>query len=1172
MADSRQSKTAASPSPSRPQSSSNNSVPGAPNRVSFAKLREPLEVPGLLDVQTDSFEWLIGSPRWRESAAERGDVNPVGGLEEVLYELSPIEDFSGSMSLSFSDPRFDDVKAPVDECKDKDMTYAAPLFVTAEFINNNTGEIKSQTVFMGDFPMMTEKGTFIINGTERVVVSQLVRSPGVYFDETIDKSTDKTLHSVKVIPSRGAWLEFDVDKRDTVGVRIDRKRRQPVTVLLKALGWTSEQIVERFGFSEIMRSTLEKDNTVGTDEALLDIYRKLRPGEPPTKESAQTLLENLFFKEKRYDLARVGRYKVNKKLGLHVGEPITSSTLTEEDVVATIEYLVRLHEGQTTMTVPGGVEVPVETDDIDHFGNRRLRTVGELIQNQIRVGMSRMERVVRERMTTQDVEAITPQTLINIRPVVAAIKEFFGTSQLSQFMDQNNPLSGLTHKRRLSALGPGGLSRERAGLEVRDVHPSHYGRMCPIETPEGPNIGLIGSLSVYARVNPFGFIETPYRKVVDGVVSDEIVYLTADEEDRHVVAQANSPIDADGRFVEPRVLVRRKAGEVEYVPSSEVDYMDVSPRQMVSVATAMIPFLEHDDANRALMGANMQRQAVPLVRSEAPLVGTGMELRAAIDAGDVVVAEESGVIEEVSADYITVMHDNGTRRTYRMRKFARSNHGTCANQCPIVDAGDRVEAGQVIADGPCTDDGEMALGKNLLVAIMPWEGHNYEDAIILSNRLVEEDVLTSIHIEEHEIDARDTKLGAEEITRDIPNISDEVLADLDERGIVRIGAEVRDGDILVGKVTPKGETELTPEERLRRAIFGEKAREVRDTSLKVPHGESGKVIGIRVFSREDEDELPAGVNELVRVYVAQKRKISDGDKLAGRHGNKGVIGKILPVEDMPFLADGTPVDIILNTHGVPRRMNIGQILETHLGWCAHSGWKVDAAKGVPDWAARLPDELLEAQPNAIVSTPVFDGAQEAELQGLLSCTLPNRDGDVLVDADGKAMLFDGRSGEPFPYPVTVGYMYIMKLHHLVDDKIHARSTGPYSMITQQPLGGKAQFGGQRFGEMECWAMQAYGAAYTLQELLTIKSDDTVGRVKVYEAIVKGENIPEPGIPESFKVLLKELQSLCLNVEVLSSDGAAIELREGEDEDLERAAANLGINLSRNESASVEDLA
>ncbi|MDA2895141.1 DNA-directed RNA polymerase subunit beta [Mycolicibacterium sp. BiH015] len=1153
------------------ESTTNNSVPGAPNRISFAKLREPLEVPGLLDVQTESFEWLIGAEDWFQRAVDRGDVDPKGGLQEVLEELSPIEDFSGSMSLSFSDPRFDEVKAPVDECKDKDMTYAAPLFVTAEFINNNTGEIKSQTVFMGDFPMMTEKGTFIINGTERVVVSQLVRSPGVYFDESIDKSTEKTLHSVKVIPGRGAWLEFDVDKRDTVGVRIDRKRRQPVTVLLKALGWTNEQIVERFGFSEIMMSTLEKDNTAGTDEALLDIYRKLRPGEPPTKESAQTLLENLFFKEKRYDLARVGRYKVNKKLGLNVGQPITSSTLTEEDVVATIEYLVRLHQGDQTMTAPGGTEVPVEVDDIDHFGNRRLRTVGELIQNQIRVGLSRMERVVRERMTTQDVEAITPQTLINIRPVVAAIKEFFGTSQLSQFMDQNNPLSGLTHKRRLSALGPGGLSRERAGLEVRDVHSSHYGRMCPIETPEGPNIGLIGSLSVYARVNPFGFIETPYRKVIDGKVSDQIDYLTADEEDRHVVAQANSPLDAEGRFAEERVLVRRKGGEVEFVSATEVDYMDVSPRQMVSVATAMIPFLEHDDANRALMGANMQRQAVPLVRSEAPLVGTGMELRAAIDAGDVVVTDKAGVVEEVSADYITVMADDGTRHTYRMRKFARSNHGTCANQRPIVDAGQRVEVGQVLADGPCTENGEMALGKNLLVAIMPWEGHNYEDAIILSNRLVEEDVLTSIHIEEHEIDARDTKLGAEEITRDIPNVSDEVLADLDERGIIRIGAEVRDGDILVGKVTPKGETELTPEERLLRAIFGEKAREVRDTSLKVPHGESGKVIGIRVFSREDDDELPAGVNELVRVYVAQKRKISDGDKLAGRHGNKGVIGKILPVEDMPFLPDGTPVDIILNTHGVPRRMNIGQILETHLGWVAKAGWNIDVA-ATPEWAANLPEEMLSAPPDSIVATPVFDGAQEGELQGLLGATLPNRDGETMVNADGKAVLFDGRSGEPFPYPVTVGYMYILKLHHLVDDKIHARSTGPYSMITQQPLGGKAQFGGQRFGEMECWAMQAYGAAYTLQELLTIKSDDTVGRVKVYEAIVKGENIPEPGIPESFKVLLKELQSLCLNVEVLSSDGAAIEMRDGDDEDLERAAANLGINLSRNESASVEDLA
>ncbi|GGK50207.1 DNA-directed RNA polymerase subunit beta [Nocardia camponoti] len=1149
-------------------------IPGAPERVSFAKIREPLEVPGLLDLQTDSFAWLVGSPDWREKAAARGDVGLAGGLEEVLEELSPIEDFSGSMSLSFSDPRFEEVKASIDECKEKDMTYAAPLFVTAEFINNNTGEIKSQTVFMGDFPMMTDKGTFIINGTERVVVSQLVRSPGVYFDHSIDKTTEKDLHSVRVIPSRGAWLEFDVDKRDTVGVRIDRKRRQPVTVLLKALGLTSEEIVERFGFSEIMMSTLEKDSTPGQDEALLDIYRKLRPGEPPTKESAQTLLENLFFKEKRYDLARVGRYKINKKLGINLDKPVTSSVLTKEDIVDTIEYLVRLHAGDRTMTAPGGEEVPVEVDDIDHFGNRRLRTVGELIQNQIRVGLSRMERVVRERMTTQDVEAITPQTLINIRPVVAAIKEFFGTSQLSQFMDQNNPLSGLTHKRRLSALGPGGLSRERAGLEVRDVHPSHYGRMCPIETPEGPNIGLIGSLSVYARVNPFGFIETPYRKVVDGKVTDEVKYLTADEEDRYVRAQANSPVDSEGRFIEEKVLVRRAGEEVEFVTPAQVDYMDISPRQMVSVATAMIPFLEHDDANRALMGANMQRQAVPLIRSESPIVGTGMELRAAVDAGDVVVNEKSGVVEEVSADYVTVMADDGSRKSYRMRKFNRSNQGTCSNQRPIVDEGQRVEKGQVLADGPCTENGEMALGKNLLVAVMPWEGHNYEDAIILSQRLVEDDVLTSIHIEEHEIDARDTKLGAEEITRDIPNVSDEVLADLDERGIIRIGAEVRDGDILVGKVTPKGETELTPEERLLRAIFGEKAREVRDTSLKVPHGESGKVIGIRVFSREDDDDLPPGVNELVRVYVAQKRKIQDGDKLAGRHGNKGVIGKILPVEDMPFMPDGTPVDIILNTHGVPRRMNIGQILETHLGWIGKAGWEVPIGEdgSRPEWAASLPEEMLGAPADSNIATPVFDGAKDNELTGLLGSTLPNRDGERMVNENGKATLFDGRSGEPFPYPVAVGYMYILKLHHLVDDKIHARSTGPYSMITQQPLGGKAQFGGQRFGEMECWAMQAYGAAYTLQELLTIKSDDVVGRVKVYEAIVKGENIPEPGIPESFKVLLKELQSLCLNVEVLSSDGAAIEMRDGDDEDLERAAANLGINLSRNEAATVDDLA
>ncbi|MBB5854777.1 DNA-directed RNA polymerase subunit beta [Amycolatopsis umgeniensis] len=1116
-------------------------------------------------MQIRSFEWFTGDEAWFERRVEEGEENPVGGLEEVLNEISPIEDFSGSMSLSFSDPRFDEVKASVEECKDKDMTYAAPLFVTAEFVNNNTGEIKSQTVFMGDFPVMTDKGTFVINGTERVVVSQLVRSPGVYFDTSVDKTTDKDVFNVRVIPSRGAWLEFDVDKRDTVGVRIDRKRRQPVTVLLKALGWTTEAIRERFSFSETLLATLEKDHTAGTDEALLDIYRKLRPGEPPTKESAQTLLENLFFKPKRYDLAKVGRYKLNKKLGLTT--PYDTGTLTEEDIVSTIEYLVRLHAGEDKATV-GDQTIPVETDDIDHFGNRRLRTVGELIQNQIRVGLSRMERVVRERMTTQDVEAITPQTLINIRPVVAAIKEFFGTSQLSQFMDQNNPLSGLTHKRRLSALGPGGLSRERAGMEVRDVHPSHYGRMCPIETPEGPNIGLIGSLCSYARVNPFGFIETPYRKVVEGRVTDQVDYLTADEEDRYVKAQANAPIHDDGTFVEDRVLVRKKGGEVELIDPLDVDYMDVSPRQMVSVATAMIPFLEHDDANRALMGANMQRQAVPLLRNQAPYVGTGVELRAAVDAGDVLVAEQSGVVEELSADLITIMHDDGTRKSYGLYKFRRSNHGTCFNHRPIVNEGDRVEQGQVIADGPSTENGEMALGKNLLVAVMPWEGHNYEDAIILSERLVQDDVLTSIHIEEHEIDARDTKLGAEEITRDIPNVSEEVLADLDERGIIRIGAEVRDGDILVGKVTPKGETELTPEERLLRAIFGEKAREVRDTSLKVPHGETGKVIGIRVFSREDDDELPPGVNELVRVYVAQKRKIQPGDKLAGRHGNKGVIGKILPAEDMPFMEDGTPVDIILNTHGVPRRMNIGQVLELHLGWLASQGWKIE---GNPDWAKNLNEELYDVDPGTNTATPVFDGAKEDELTGLLGATKPNRDGERMVKQNGKATLLDGRSGEPYPYPVAVGYMYILKLHHLVDDKIHARSTGPYSMITQQPLGGKAQFGGQRFGEMECWAMQAYGAAYTLQELLTIKSDDVVGRVKVYEAIVKGENIPEPGIPESFKVLLKELQSLCLNVEVLSSDGAAIEMRDSDDEDLERAAANLGINLSRNESPSVDDV-
>ncbi|MCM3921416.1 DNA-directed RNA polymerase subunit beta [Frankia sp. AiPs1] len=1134
------------------------------SRISFAKIIEPLEVPDLLALQTQSFDWLIGSDAWAERVQEaidsgRDDVPITSGLEEVFEEISPIEDFSGSMSLSFRDHRFEPPKYSVEECKDKDMTFSAPLFVTAEFTNNTTGEIKSQTVFMGDFPLMTPKGTFVINGTERVVVSQLVRSPGVYFERSLDKASDKDLYSCKVIPSRGAWLEFEIDKRDTVGVRIDRKRRQSVTVLLKALGWDEARILERFGDFPSMRITLEKDHTASQDDALLDIYRKLRPGEPPTRESAQTLLENLFFNPKRYDLAKVGRYKVNKKLTLEVAHDV--GVLTEDDIVRTIEYVVKLHAGAD----PSEYEV----DDIDHFGNRRLRTVGELIQNQVRLGLARMERVVRERMTTQDVEAITPQTLINIRPVVASIKEFFGTSQLSQFMDQTNPLAGLTHKRRLSALGPGGLSRERAGFEVRDVHPSHYGRMCPIETPEGPNIGLIGSLSTFARVNPFGFVETPYRKVVNGQVTDQIDYLTADEEDRHVKAQANTPLRPDGAFAEDRVLVRRKGGEVEFIPPDEVDYMDVSPRQMVSVATAMIPFLEHDDANRALMGSNMQRQSVPLLRSEAPLVGTGMEARAAKDAGDVVVCGQAGVVEDLSADYITVMHDDGTRRTYRLAKFRRSNQGTCINQKPIVFEGDRVEAGQVIADGPCTDNGEMALGKNLLVAFMPWEGHNYEDAIILSQRLVQDDVLSSIHIEEHEVDARDTKLGPEEITRDIPNVAEEVLADLDERGIIRIGAEVSPGDVLVGKVTPKGETELTPEERLLRAIFGEKAREVRDTSLKVPHGESGKVIGVRVFSREDGDELPPGVNELVRVYVAQKRKITDGDKLAGRHGNKGVIAKILPAEDMPFLEDGTPVDVVLNPHGVPRRMNIGQILETHLGWVAKTGWQVDT--GSEEWKERLRGIGADAAPAGTnVATPVFDGAREEEITGLLDSTLANRDGVQLIGSSGKATLFDGRTGEPYPYPVAVGYIYILKLLHLVDDKIHARSTGPYSMITQQPLGGKAQFGGQRFGEMEVWALEAYGAAYALQELLTIKSDDVVGRVKVYEAIVKGENIPEPGIPESFKVLIKEMQSLCLNVEVLSSDGVQIEMRDT-DEDVFRAAEELGIDLSRREPSSVEEV-
>ena len=1138
-------------------------------RHSFAKIREPLAVPDLLALQKASFDWLLGREDWQakvaaEIAAGNTEIPQVSGLSEIFEEISPIEDLAGMMSLSFRDHRFEPSKYTVEQCKEKDFTYSAPLFVTAEFMNNETGEIKSQTVFMGDFPLMTDKGTFVINGTERVVVSQLVRSPGAYFERSIDKATDKDVFTAKIIPSRGAWLEFEIDKKDLVAVRVDRKRKQPVSVLLKALGMTTEEIRERFGQYEIFMATLEKDTIESQDDALLDIYRKLRPGEPPTLENARNLIDNFYFNTKRYDLAKVGRYKVNRKLGLDL--PLDQSVLTLDDVLATIEYILRLHADMPTFEGPRG-EVVVETDDIDHFGNRRLRTVGELIQNQIRTGLSRMERVVRERMTTQDVEAITPQTLINIRPVVAAIKEFFGTSQLSQFMDQTNPLAGLTHKRRLSALGPGGLSRERAGFEVRDVHPSHYGRMCPIETPEGPNIGLIGSLATYGRINAFGFVETPYRKVVNGKVSDQVDYLTADEEDRFVIAQANTPLKDNGAMSEDRVLVRRKGGEVEFVKPNEVDYMDVSPRQLWSVATAMIPFLEHDDANRALMGSNMQRQAVPLLRAEAPLVGTGMEFRAAYDAGDMVLATKAGAVTEVSSELITVAEDDGDYTTYALDKFTRSNQGTSINQRPIVTEGQRIEVGQVLADGPSTDQGELALGKNLLVAFMSWEGHNYEDAIILSQRLVQDDVLSSIHIEEHEIDARDTKLGPEEITRDIPNVSEEVLADLDERGIIRIGADVVPGDILVGKVTPKGETELTPEERLLRAIFGEKAREVRDTSLKVPHGESGKIIGVRVFDIDEGDELPPGVNRLVRVYIAQKRKITEGDKLAGRHGNKGVIAKILPVEDMPFLSDGTPVDIVLNPLGVPGRMNVGQVLETHLGWAAAAGWEVDTSD---PRVANLPKEVRSVQPRSRIATPVFDGAREDELSTILESTRPTADGLRMVNADGKANLFDGRSGEPIPGKISVGYIYILKLLHLVDDKIHARSTGPYSMITQQPLGGKAQFGGQRFGEMEVWALEAYGAAYALQELLTIKSDDVLGRVKVYEAIVKGENIPEPGIPESFKVLVKEMQSLCLNVEVLSSDGVAIEMKDSDD-DVFRAAEELGIDLSRREPSSVEEL-
>jgi DNA-directed RNA polymerase subunit beta len=1157
----------------------------AASRLSFAKITDTLTVPDLLALQTESFDWLVGNEIWKKRVEEgvaqgRTDLPSRSGLDEIFEEISPIEDLGETMQLSFTGPELEEPKYSIDECKERGKTFAAPLYVNAEFMNHLTGEIKTQTVFMGDFPLMTEKGTFIINGTERVVVSQLVRSPGVYFDRTPEKLSDKDIYSARIIPSRGAWLEFEIDKRDQVGVRIDRKRKQSVTVFLKALGLTSEQILEEFkGFPSI-ELTLEKDSILTKEEALKDIYRKLRPGEQVAAEAARALLDNFYFNSKRYDLAKVGRYKINRKLGLDTD--IKQSVLTIEDIIATIKYLVALHDTSSSyvtthdnnfQTIKGlrdgkKVDVRLDVDDIDHFGNRRIRAVGELIQNQVRTGLSRMERVVRERMTTQDIEAITPQTLINVRPVVAAIKEFFGTSQLSQFMDQNNPLAGLTHKRRLSALGPGGLSRERAGVEVRDVHPSHYGRMCPIETPEGPNIGLIGSLASFARINAFGFIETPYRRVVNGKVTSTIDYLTASEEDDYVVAQANAPLTTDNHFAEPRVLARKKGGEVDLIPTEQIGYMDVSPRQMVSVATSLIPFLEHDDANRALMGANMQRQAVPLLRSESPLVGTGMEGFAAIDAGDVITADKAGVVSELSADVITIQLDEGGTQDYYLRKFDRSNQGTSYNNRVIVSAGDRIEAGQVLADGPATENGELALGKNLLVAFMPWEGHNFEDAIILSQNLVKDDTLSSIHIEEYEVDARDTKLGKEEITRDLPNVSPELLADLDERGIIRIGAEVRPGDILVGKVTPKGETELSAEERLLRAIFNEKSREVRDTSLKVPHGEEGTIIAVKEFNADNDDELGSGVNQRVVVYIAQKRKITAGDKLAGRHGNKGVISKILPVEDMPFLADGTPVDVILNPLGIPGRMNFGQVLETHLGWVAKQGWEVD---GSPKWADTLPDHARSAAPGTKVATPVFDGALETEIEGLLESTIPTRDGERLIGASGKARLFDGRSGEPFPEPVSVGYMYILKLHHLVDDKIHARSTGPYSMITQQPLGGKAQFGGQRFGEMEVWALEAYGAAYALQELLTIKSDDILGRVKVYEAIVKGENIQEPGIPESFKVLIKEMQSLCLNVEVLSADGSTVNLRDTDDE-VFRAAEELGINIStRFESSSIDEI-
>jgi DNA-directed RNA polymerase subunit beta len=1069
---------------------------GSRERMNYGKIKEVLEMPNLIEIQQKSYQWFLDE-----------------GLRELFEDISPIQDFTGNLVLEFIDYSLGEPKYDVEECKERDVTYAAPLRVKVRLINKDTGEVKEQEVFMGDFPLMTEKGTFIINGAERVIVSQLVRSPGIYFNEQIDQAGVR-IFGATIIPNRGAWLEFETDGNANLFVRVDRTRKLPATVLIRALGYNSDaEILTLYDQHESVQLTLEKDNTDSEDEALVEIYKRLRPGEPPTVDSARSLIEALFFDPKRYDLASVGRYKLNRRLGL--GIDLKTRNLTKDDIVAALRNFIYLIDGKE------------KVDDIDHLGNRRLRSVGELLQNQFRIGLSRMERVVRERMTIQDVDIITPQVLINIRPVVAAIKEFFGSSQLSQFMDQTNPLAELTHKRRLSALGPGGLSRERAGFEVRDVHHSHYGRMCPIETPEGPNIGLIGSLSTYARINEFGFIETPYRKVnkETGRVTSEIVYLSADEEDQYVIAQANAKLDAEGTFMESKINARHGQDILQVTPE-KVDYMDVSPKQVVSVATALIPFLEHDDANRALMGANMQRQAVPLLRTDAPYVGTGMEYKCALDSGTVVIAKNSGTVESVIGDEIIIKNTAGTLDRYRMMKFARSNQGTCFNQKPIVNKGQQVAAGEIIADGPSTEQGELALGRNILVAFMTWEGYNYEDAILISEKLVKEDYFTSIHIEEYEADARDTKLGPEEITRDIPNVGEDVLKDLDERGIIRVGAEVRPGDILVGKVTPKGETELTAEERLLRAIFGEKAREVRDTSLRVPHGEAGKIVDVKVFSRENGDELAPGVNQLVRVYIAQKRKISEGDKMAGRHGNKGVISRILPEEDMPFMPDGTPIEIVLNPLGVPSRMNIGQVLECHLG-------------------------LAAKKLNIRVATPVFDGASEEEIFATLEKSI--------LPISGKHKLYDGRTGEPFDREVTVGYMYMLKLAHLVDDKIHARSTGPYSLVTQQPLGGKAQFGGQRFGEMEVWALEAYGAAYTLQEILTVKSDDVVGRVKTYEAIVKGENVPEPGVPESFKVLIKELQSLCLDVKVLSEENEEIQIKE-DDEDINETAKELGLDI------------